>query len=106
MPAALYLKWLHGEIKWLAFKLAPLIKIYVELEQEGGIMKRHFSGRKFSTLNSDYCDRLIGISLFSVDWKSGILFPTGPEICFVLHDGIHLGFRIHLHCTPGTVTKE
>jgi hypothetical protein len=66
MPA-LYLKWLRGEIKWLAFKLAPVIKIYVELEQEGGNMKRHFSGRKFSTLNSDSYDQLTGISLISVD---------------------------------------
>jgi hypothetical protein len=32
------------------------------------------------------------MSLISVDWKSDVLFPTGPEICFVLHRGVHFGF--------------
>jgi hypothetical protein len=45
-------------------------------------MKGHFSDSKFSKLNSDYCDQVSGISLISVGWKSGILFPTGPEIFF------------------------
>jgi hypothetical protein len=100
---ALYLKWLRDEIKWLTIKLAPVKKKFnmLYLSKKVELWNETFSGPKFSTLHFDYYDQVTGTSLIIVGWKSGILFPTGPEICFafcwIFLNELYCDARIHEH---------